>query len=94
MTAHSPVVALLYSRDNPPPDNLAAIEELASVRLCTADDLGDALPGADALVLWDFFSRALADNWDAVTESCAGSTCAPRASMRCSSTICGHRTSS
>ncbi|WP_238418709.1 D-2-hydroxyacid dehydrogenase [Gordonia sp. 'Campus'] len=69
MTAHSPVVALLYSRDNPPPDNLAAIEELASVRLCTADDLGDALPGADALVLWDFFSRALADNWDAVTES-------------------------
>lgn len=55
MTPHAPVVALLISPDDPPPGNLAELEELATVRLCTADDLGAALPGADVLVLWDFF---------------------------------------
>lgn len=69
MTPHAPVVALLISPDDPPPGNLAELEELATVRLCTADDLGAALPGADVLVLWDFFSRGLADHWGAATAS-------------------------
>ncbi|MCK8615523.1 D-2-hydroxyacid dehydrogenase [Gordonia sp. C13] len=69
MTPHAPVVALLISPDDPPPGNLAEIEELATVRLCTAGDLGSALPGADVLVLWDFFSRGLADHWGEATAS-------------------------
>ncbi|MDL9945343.1 D-2-hydroxyacid dehydrogenase [Gordonia sp. ABSL11-1] len=67
MSPDSPVVALLGSPDVVPPPNLAQIEALATVRSCTADDLGSALPGADVLLVWDFFSRALRDNWGAAT---------------------------
>nr|WP_235174552.1 D-2-hydroxyacid dehydrogenase [Tomitella biformata] len=38
-------------------------EALAEVRYATADTLGDALAGADALLLWDFFSGALWEAW-------------------------------
>lgn len=69
MSSRRPVLALLGAPDEPWPPNLDEIEALAEVRRCTAENLADALPGADALVLWDFFSRALADNWG---ESTAG----------------------
>ncbi|MBD0863475.1 D-2-hydroxyacid dehydrogenase [Gordonia sp. zg691] len=69
MSPESPVIALLSAPDVAPPPNLAEIEELATVRHCTADDLGEVLPGADVLVLWDFFSRALRDNWGPATSS-------------------------
>ncbi|WCB36851.1 D-2-hydroxyacid dehydrogenase [Gordonia polyisoprenivorans] len=58
-----PVLALLGSPDVPPPTDLAALEAIADIRHTTADELGSALPGADVLVVWDFFSRALRDNW-------------------------------
>ncbi|AZG47808.1 D-2-hydroxyacid dehydrogenase [Gordonia insulae] len=67
MSPDSPVVALLGSPAVAPPPNLAEIEALATVRSCTADDLGSALPGADVLLVWDFFSRALRDNWGPAT---------------------------
>ncbi|MGV9669558.1 MULTISPECIES: D-2-hydroxyacid dehydrogenase [unclassified Gordonia (in: high G+C Gram-positive bacteria)] len=65
MAAPDPVVVLLGSPDAPPPPNLAELEKLADIRHATADDLGAVLPGADALVLWDYFSRALRENWAA-----------------------------
>ena len=60
-----PVVAVLYRQALPP--RLAEIEELADVRLTTADGLAEALDGADVLYQWHSFSTALQHNWDAAT---------------------------
>ncbi|PYE19902.1 phosphoglycerate dehydrogenase-like enzyme [Williamsia limnetica] len=49
------------------PGNLQQLRDVAEVRLATTADLGEALGadgGADVLMLWDFFSAALRDNWD------------------------------
>lgn len=65
-----PVVAILGRDGLDEPANLARIREVADVRLCTTADLGDALSadgGADVLMLWDYFSAALRDNWDHTT---------------------------
>lgn len=67
MNSHRPTIAILGADGLPEPHNLTAIEELATVRQCTADNLSHALPGADVLLLWDFFSRALKDNWGSAT---------------------------
>lgn len=64
-----PVLVLLGADELAPPGNLADIEDLARVRHATADTLADELPGADILVLWDFFSRSLAENWGDPTAS-------------------------
>lgn len=60
---------ILGAPDLSAPHNLDAIAELAEIRECTADTLGDALPGADVLVVWDIFCGALADHWGPATES-------------------------
>jgi phosphoglycerate dehydrogenase-like enzyme len=60
-----PVVAVLYREALPP--RLSEIEELAEVRLSTADGLADALAGADVLYQWHSFSPALRDNWGAAS---------------------------
>lgn len=60
-----PVVALLGRAGLAPPSNLEQIRDIATVRECTTADLGAALDGADVLLLWDFFSAALRDNWSA-----------------------------
>ena len=60
-----PIVAVLYRQALPP--RLAQIEELADVRLTTADGLAEALDGADVLYQWHSFSTALQHNWDAAT---------------------------
>jgi hypothetical protein len=39
-------------------------EERAAVRYCDAGGLPEAIQGAHALLLWDFFSRAVHDVWD------------------------------
>ncbi|MCH5643831.1 MULTISPECIES: D-2-hydroxyacid dehydrogenase [unclassified Gordonia (in: high G+C Gram-positive bacteria)] len=64
-----PVLVFLGADDVPPPYNLAELDQLADIRHCTADGLADALSGADILVLWDFFSRGLVDNWDVAKDS-------------------------
>lgn len=59
-----PVVTVLCE---PADDHPAHLEELADrleFRFVDRAGLGDALPGADVLFLWDFFSDALADHWD------------------------------
>lgn len=64
--SEKPVVAILGREGLEEPTNLAQIREIAEVRLCTTTSLGAALAdgqGADVLLLWDFFSAALRDNW-------------------------------
>ncbi|WP_285629678.1 D-2-hydroxyacid dehydrogenase [Actinoallomurus iriomotensis] len=61
MTTRNPAVLVLEG-DVPPP-RLAAIGRLADVRRTRADGLADALPGAEVLFLWDFWSDAVAAAW-------------------------------
>lgn len=60
-----PRVVILTADGTPEPANLAVLETLADVVVTTADGLAAALSGADALVLWDFFSGALQEAWPA-----------------------------
>ncbi|GAC67253.1 D-2-hydroxyacid dehydrogenase [Gordonia soli] len=69
MASFRPTIVLLGADDLQAPGNLAAIEEIADVRRADATDLAAALPGADVLFLWDFFSRSLKDNWGEATEA-------------------------
>ncbi|ROZ88784.1 D-2-hydroxyacid dehydrogenase [Gordonia sp. OPL2] len=67
MATQRPTIAILGAPDVPPPPNLDEISELGTVRSCTAETLPDALAGSDILLVWDFFSRALRDNWGPAT---------------------------
>ncbi len=58
-----PVVVMLTTPERPDPYNLEAIRALAEVRITDAAGLGEALKGADVLLLWDFFSQALESVW-------------------------------
>ncbi|MFW0787730.1 D-2-hydroxyacid dehydrogenase [Gordonia sp. CPCC 206044] len=69
MATHRPIVAILGAPGVPDPVNLDEIAELAEVRHCTADTLVSALDGAEILMLWDFFSGALKDNWGHPTQA-------------------------
>lgn len=60
-----PTLVILTADKVPDPADLAAIRELADVRIATADTLAEALPGAEILLMWDFFSGALAPAWPA-----------------------------
>ncbi len=46
------------------PEGLDAIEAVAEVRYAKADELSTAIQGADALLLWDFFSTVVRDIWE------------------------------
>ncbi|MGC4961444.1 D-2-hydroxyacid dehydrogenase [Gordonia sp. DT101] len=63
MATNRPTIALLGAPGVPSPTNLDEIADLATIRHCTADTLPQALCGADVLLVWDFFSGALKDNW-------------------------------
>ncbi|GAA4935590.1 D-2-hydroxyacid dehydrogenase [Streptomonospora halophila] len=57
-------LAVLHGGELPP--GSARLDDhpgLASVRYATADRLGEVLPGADALFVWDLFSEALEAAW-------------------------------
>lgn len=58
------VVAVLCADHGDRPPHLAPLEDRAEVRYTDAAGLGDAVEGADALLLWDFFSTAVRDVWD------------------------------
>lgn len=60
-----PVVVLLTTEELAPPSNLDELSEIAEVREATVDDLAEKLPGADVVMVWDFFSSGLADAWHA-----------------------------
>ncbi|MDV6262081.1 D-2-hydroxyacid dehydrogenase [Rhodococcoides yunnanense] len=57
----APVLVVLHAGDLP--DGLESVAEVADVRYATADTLADAVDGADALLLWDFFSPAVESAW-------------------------------
>lgn len=59
-----PKVVVLTSPTTVPPYNTEKLEEQAEIVWATADSLPDALPGAEILFVWDFFSTALRDAWD------------------------------
>ena len=69
MPAPRPILVILGAPGQPAPADLARIERLAEVRWCTAATLADALDGAEILLLWDYFSRALKDTWGVATRS-------------------------
>jgi phosphoglycerate dehydrogenase-like enzyme len=58
-----PRVVVLTAADQAPPRNLDQLRERADVVLADAAGLPAALPGADVLFLWDFFSPALRAAW-------------------------------
>ncbi|MDZ4271021.1 MAG: D-2-hydroxyacid dehydrogenase [Mycobacterium sp.] len=61
-----PVVAVLCATAGDRPPGLEDLD--ADLRFCTADGLAEAVRGARALLLWDFFSTAVADVWDRATD--------------------------
>ena len=59
----SEVITVLCPAAHDRPAGIAVVEERAEVRHVVAGDLDAALVGADALFVWDFFSRALPAAW-------------------------------
>lgn len=57
-----PVVVVLHADQLP--EGLESVSAVAEVRYATADTLGEAVTGADVLLLWDFFSPAVKSNWN------------------------------
>lgn len=53
------MLTILTAEDRPRPPAFERLTDDAEVRWTTADGLARALPGTDALLLWDFFSPAL-----------------------------------
>ncbi|MCX2929413.1 D-2-hydroxyacid dehydrogenase [Mycobacterium sp. CVI_P3] len=56
-----PVVAVVCAQSNDRPPGLSAPD--VDFRFCTADGLAEAVRGARALLLWDFFSTVVRDIW-------------------------------
>lgn len=57
-----PIVVVLHADHRP--EGMDAVSAVAEVRYATADTLAEAVPGADVLLLWDFFSPAVKRVWD------------------------------
>lgn len=57
------MIAVLCKGPTDRPPGLADFD--VDFRYCTAADLGDAVRGAQALLLWDYFSTALRQAWSA-----------------------------
>jgi phosphoglycerate dehydrogenase-like enzyme len=56
-----PIVAVLCEQATDRPPGLDGLD--VDFRYCAADGLADAVRGARALLLWDFFSTAVSDIW-------------------------------
>lgn len=60
-----PVLAILCT-DRPP--GIEKIEDKLTVRYSAPDELASALPGADALFVWDFLSEVIESAWPAADQ--------------------------
>lgn len=63
MSTSPPVITVLVSDTGPRPTGLEVLGSRATLRYTDAAGLGDAVQGADALLLWDFFSSAVEGVW-------------------------------
>ncbi|GAA1800892.1 D-2-hydroxyacid dehydrogenase [Brevibacterium celere] len=63
-------LTILNPPGSPVPDRLTELgrRDDVDVRIVTADRLGEALPGTEVLLLWDYFSTALTEVFDAADE--------------------------
>jgi len=61
--AQGSTIVVLCPADGTRPPGLADLERRTEIRYATADSLASALPGAEGLFLWDFFSGAVRDAW-------------------------------
>ncbi|MFI0463038.1 D-2-hydroxyacid dehydrogenase [Saccharopolyspora sp. 5N102] len=61
MIHRTPTVVVLHG--GTPPAEMARIQAHAELRYADADQLADALPGADVLFVWAFRSEAVTDAW-------------------------------
>lgn len=61
--AGRPTIVVLASPDGPRPPDLSVLEDRADIRVTDKAGLEEAIPGAQALFLWDFFSRAVEQAW-------------------------------
>ena len=66
-TRDCPVLVVLGGEAGRRPPRLGPVEERMVVRYVDSAGLPAAIHDADALLLWDFFSTALADVWDRQT---------------------------
>ncbi|EGD41771.1 D-isomer specific 2-hydroxyacid dehydrogenase family protein [Nocardioidaceae bacterium Broad-1] len=61
--ARRPPITILCPPDGSRPAGMKSIEAAAQVTYTDAAGLADALHGAEALLLWDYFSEAVRDAW-------------------------------
>jgi len=64
-TSQRPRLVVLTDDAGTPPPRLERLQHLAEVTLTDAAGLAARLPGAEVLLLWDFFSSALREAWPA-----------------------------
>lgn len=62
-TSRRPAITILCPPDGGRPAGMDLVEEHADLTYTDAAGLSEALRGADALLLWDFFSEAVRDAW-------------------------------
>ena len=62
-TSRRPVIVILCPPDGARPTGMHLVEAHADLIYTDAAGLSEALRGADALLLWDFFSEAVRDAW-------------------------------
>ena len=63
MSPPTPVVAVLCETSDQRPPHLESLAGRVELRYTAAEGLASAVEGARALLLWDFFSSAVADVW-------------------------------
>jgi phosphoglycerate dehydrogenase-like enzyme len=63
MSNPRPVIAVLCERATDRPAGVADLDVDVDFRYCAADGLADAVRGARALLMWDYFSTALRGAW-------------------------------
>ncbi|WP_081661323.1 D-2-hydroxyacid dehydrogenase [Mycobacterium sp. UM_WWY] len=63
MSSPRPVIAVLCERAGDRPAEVADLDFDVDFRYCAASGLADAVRGAQALLMWDYFSPALRGAW-------------------------------
>lgn len=65
---HNPAPVVVVLHGGTPPAEMTRIQQHAELRYATAEQLPDAIPGADVLFVWDFRAEALPQAWPAADQ--------------------------